>query len=65
MMAQTDSSAMIAQWLKDKGYSEEEVKKILARLANHDHQTLSDAVFDSIGSSGKTLDQIIGEALRG
>ena len=58
------TSATIAQWLKDKGYSADEVKHILAKLADHDHQTLSDAVFDSIGNSGKTLDQIIGEALR-
>jgi hypothetical protein len=62
-MAKTDTSAMIAEWLKGRGYSEEEVQKILAKLADHDHATLSDAVFDSIGGGGKTLDQIIDEVL--
>ena len=56
-----DSS--IAQWLKDKDYSDKEVQKILAKLAEHDHQTLSDAVFDSIGGGGQTLDQFIRDAL--
>ena len=63
-MTQDSNSAMIAQWLKDKGYSEEESQKILTKLAEHDHETLSDAVFDSIGGDGKSLDQMIGDLLR-
>jgi hypothetical protein len=63
-MAAADSRPMLTQWLKDKGYSEEEVQKILAKLAEREHQTLSDAFFDSIGASGKTLDQIIDDVLR-
>jgi len=62
-MTQSNARPAIAQWLKEKGYSDEEVQKILAKLAEHDHQTLSDAVFDSIGDSDRTLDQIIGDAL--
>jgi len=62
-MAQSGNSTMIAQWLKGRGYSDEEVQKILAKLAEHDHETLSDALFDSIGNGGKTLDQIIDEVL--
>ena len=63
-MAEGKTQTMIAKWLKDKGYSEEESQKILAKLAEHDHQTLSDAVFDSIGNSGQSLDQIISDMLR-
>jgi len=62
-MPQANTGPMIAAWLKDKGYSAEEIQKILAKLADHDHQTLSDALFDSIGAGGKTLDQIIGDVL--
>jgi hypothetical protein len=62
-MAEANTSAMISQWLKSKGYSEEEVAKILEKLAQHDHQTLSDAVFDSIGGKGKSLDDLIGDLL--
>jgi hypothetical protein len=63
-MSQAKSSPLIVQWLKDKGYSEEEVQKILAKLAEREHQTMSDAVFDSIGNSDQTLEQIIGDVLR-
>jgi len=59
----TSDSSTIAQWLRDKGYSEGDVKKILAKLAEHDHQTLSDAVFDSIGGDGRSLEDLIREVL--
>jgi hypothetical protein len=35
----------------------------MAKLAEHDHQTMSDAVFDSIGGDGKSLEDLIGELL--
>ena len=63
-MSQTDTRASIADWLRKQGYAEEEIQKVLVKLAEYDHQTLSDAVFDSIGGDGKTLDQIIHEALK-
>ena len=62
-MADNDTNAMIRQWLKGKGYSDSDVDKIIAKLAEHDHQTLSDAVFDSIGGNGKSLEQMIGDLL--
>ena len=61
-MADNDTNATIRQWLKDKGYSEREVEIILAKLAQHDHQTVSDAIFDSLGG-GKSLEDMIGELL--
>jgi len=58
------NNATIESWLKDRGYTDEERQKILAKLAQHDHETMSDAVFDSIGTSDKTLDQMIAAMLR-
>lgn len=63
-MADHIPNPMIANWLKGKGYSEAEIEKILARLAEHDQQTLTDSIFDSIGNSDKSLDQLIGDLLR-
>jgi hypothetical protein len=63
-MAEGDTRATLADWLRSKGYAEEEIQRILVKLAEYDHQTLSDAVFDSIGGDGKTLDQIVREALK-
>lgn len=63
-MPEPSTRASIADWLRGQGYAEEEIQKILAKLADYDHQTLSDAVFDSIGSGGQTLDQIIRDVLK-
>lgn len=63
-MAASDSNPVLAKWLASKGYSEAEVQKILERLAEHDQQTLTDSIFDSIGNSDKSLDQLIGDLLR-
>jgi hypothetical protein len=60
-----ETSAMLGDYLKSRGYSPDEIQKILAKLASYDHKTLSDAVFDSIGNNAKTLDQIIRDALHG
>ena len=63
-MPQTDTRASIADWLRGQDYAEEEIQRILTKLADYDHETLSDAVFDSIGNNGKTLDQIIRDVLK-
>jgi len=63
-MSQPDTRASIADWLRGQGYAEEEIQKVLAKLADYDHETLSDAVFDSIGNDGKTLDQIVRDVLK-
>jgi len=62
-MADNDTNASIRQWLKEKDYSDRDIAKIMAKLAEHDHQTMSDAVFDSIGGDGKSLEDLIGELL--
>jgi hypothetical protein len=53
----------IVEWLEQRGYSEIEIAKILKHLEEHDHQTISDAVFDSIGRGSMTIDDIIKRAL--
>jgi hypothetical protein len=63
-MIPNDSQAVLVKWLTDKGYSAAEVQKILTRLAHHDEQTLTDSVFDSIGNSDQSLDDLIGDLLR-
>jgi hypothetical protein len=63
-MPAPDTRASIADWLRKQGYAEEEIQKILAKLADYDHQTLTDAVYDSIGEGGQTLDQIIQGVLK-
>ena len=63
-MTQPDTRASIADWLRGQGYAEEEIQRILTKLADYDHESLSDAVFDSIGNNGKTLDQIIKGVLK-
>jgi hypothetical protein len=63
-MPNSDSNASIESWLKERGYTPEERQKIMAKLAEHDHETMSDAIFDSIGTSDKTLDQMIAAMLR-
>ena len=64
-MPNNDSSNVsIEAWLKERGYTAEETQKILAKLAQHDHETISDAIYDSIGASDQTLDQMIADLLR-
>jgi hypothetical protein len=58
-----ETNAAISDYLKSRGYSPEEIQKIIGKLAGYDHKTLSDAVFDSIGNNAKTLDQIIQDVL--
>jgi len=64
MASKPDTNAALTEYLKGRGYSPDEVRKILAKLAGYDHKTLNDAVFDSIGNNAKTLDQIIQDVLK-
>ena len=58
-MAEPNSNKILADYLKSRGYSREEIQKILRKLAEKDHKTLNDAVFDSIGNNPQALDQMI------
>lgn len=65
MSDETPANPAIVEWLQQRGYSAEEISRILARLADHDDKTVRDAVFDSIGQGSLNLDAIIREALQG
>jgi hypothetical protein len=53
----------LVDWLKQKGHSEEEIEKILARLKKYDRETNVDSVMDSIAHGSFDLQSIIDEAL--
>jgi hypothetical protein len=57
------SQAAVVEWLKQRGYRDDEIAKIMARLADHDDKTVHESVFDSIGRGSMTLDDIIRQAL--
>ncbi|MBW8883369.1 MAG: hypothetical protein JF612_01040 [Planctomycetia bacterium] len=63
-MANDETPASIETWLKERGYTAEETQKILTKLAQHDHETISDAIYDSLGAGDKSLDQMIADMLR-
>jgi len=63
-MGQGSSSAAIVHWLREKGHSDDEIQSILSDLADRDHQTLSDAIYDAIGNRDLALYQLVGEFLR-
>lgn len=57
-----DYEALI-ELLRERGHSEQEIQKILAKLRLHDDRTLHDSVMDSIGSGRLNLDELIQQAL--
>lgn len=61
-MAEPANRAVL-EFLQERGYTEAEIAKILEHLAQHDQETVTDAVFDSIGRGSMTLDDIIRQAL--
>jgi len=63
-MADNDANETLAKWLKEKGYSDGEIRIINQKLAERDHQTLSDAVFDSIGGDGQSLEDMIAALMK-
>jgi len=64
-MAEPNMNKMLTDYLQSRGYTREEIAKILRKLAEKDHKTMSDAVFDSIGTNPQALDQIIRGMLQG
>lgn len=50
--------------LQEMGHSDEEIRKILLRVAEYDRDTAHDSIMDSIGSGEIDLAALIKEALR-
>lgn len=55
--------AQLVAWLQDQGHGEEQIEKILAKVAEYDKRTVHESVFDSIESGAFDLGTIIQEAL--
>ena len=55
--------AQLVAWLEDQGHTEEQIQKILAKVAEYDAKTVHESVFDSISSGTLGLDKLIEEAL--
>ncbi len=62
----TDEAYQFAEliaWLKEEGYSEDQVHRILAEVRKHDRLTMTDSLMDSIADGTFDLDGLISEAL--
>lgn len=62
-MADETRHAQLIAWLQDQGHSEEQIQRILAKVAEYDERTIHESVFDSIESGAFDLSKIIEEAL--
>ena len=57
--------AELVAWLREEKYSDEQIEKILVKVAAYDAQTLHESVFDSIDRGDFNIASIIQEALDG
>ena len=64
MSADNDSRQQeLVEWLRQQGHSQQEIDRILAKVAEYDAQTLHESVFDSIDKGIFDIASIIDEAL--
>ena len=64
-MSDDDDDAILAEFLQQRGHSEEEIARITKRLAEHDAESMRESIFDSIAAGTFNLDDIIKQALGG
>ena len=62
MRSEEDFSVLV-EWLKERGHTDEEIEKVLAKVREYDDKTQHDSIMDSIGAGRLTLDEIVKEAL--
>lgn len=62
-MSQDDDYLQLADFLRERGHSEEELVKIIARVKDYEQETQTDSVMESIGAGNLDLVSIINEAL--
>lgn len=62
-MATEHPNAALVELLSQRGYSPQEIDKILVQLSKHDRQMNADSIFDSIGQGSLSFDDIIRQAL--
>ncbi len=63
MSSEETRHAQLVAWLQDQGHNEEQIEKILAKVAEYDARTVHESVFDSIDNGAFDLSSIIQEAL--
>lgn len=61
-MSEQDDQLLI-EFLEQRGHSEDEIQRIVKRLAEHDAASMRQSVFDSIAGGTFDLDKIIEQAL--
>ncbi len=62
-MEPSEDYSLLIEWLKQRGQTEEEIERILAKVRQYDEQTMHDSVMDSIGSGRMTLEALVQQAL--
>ncbi|HRX78162.1 MAG: hypothetical protein H6821_13880 [Planctomycetaceae bacterium] len=60
-----DEDKILAEFLQQRGHTEDEIAKITRRLAEHDAESMRESIFDSIAGGTFNLDDIIKQALDG
>jgi hypothetical protein len=63
-MSELEHAQLIA-WLQDQGHNEDDIQKILAKVAEYDAQTMHESIFDSISSGQFNFAALVKEALEG
>lgn len=62
-MESEEDFSVLVQWLKDRGHTDEEIKKVLEKVRQYEDKTQHDSIMDSIGAGRLSLDAIVKEAL--
>lgn len=53
----------LVDWLKSQGHSDQQIERILTKVAEYDKQTTHESIFDSIDSGDFDIASLIDEAL--
>lgn len=62
-MSHETRHAQLIAWLENQGHSQDDIEKILAKVAEYDAKTVHESIFDSIDEGDFDIQQIIDEAL--
>lgn len=62
-MSHETRHAQLVAWLENQGHSQDEIEKILAKVAEYDAKTVHESIFDSIDEGAFDIQKIIDEAL--
>ncbi len=63
-MSQANDYIQLADFLRERGHTEQETAKIIQRVKEYEEETQLDSVMDSIGAGHLDLVSLINEALK-